>query len=171
MRLLFADIPSRWSLDAVSVIDLYAVSPARRRFVEHVTRKFSGGGSLRAVATNAPDAVIDHLLTEHGLQNAVQRIDGPETVGFLKPSRAFFERVLGRQHVEPEETLLVANSIPNDLPAASCGIHVCIIPRRTEICAPKDLCQCKGGSDALVYVTRSVTKAWAWIDRHFVAAT
>jgi FMN phosphatase YigB (HAD superfamily) len=160
----------RIHLRLVEAIDLYTVAPARRQFVERLVRKFFGGGVLRAVATNAPDAVIDCLLAEHNMRHLVQRIYGSGTGVALKPARAFFDEVLRRQGVKPEETLLVANSLLNDLPAALYGIHVCIIPRRTERFGAKDLHPYMSEPRVLVHATHSVTNAWEWIDRHFVAA-
>jgi FMN phosphatase YigB (HAD superfamily) len=155
----------------VEGVDLYVVQPARKKFVDRLVRKFSGRGVIRAIATNAPEAAIDSLLSEYRLKYAVQRIYGPTAMGGLrKPARAFFDEVLRRQGVRPEETLLVANSLLNDLPAAGCGIHVCVVPQRIEIFHPKDLRPYMSAPGVLVHATHTVANAWGWIDRHFVAA-
>lgn len=154
-------------LRIVEALDLYTVQPARRKFVERLVRTFSGPGVIRAIATNAPDAAIDLLLSKHELRGAVQRIYGSTTLGgVLKPSREFFEAILRRQNVRPEEVLLVANSLQNDVPATRLGIHVCAILRRDEPFTPNDLRGAAPGT--LVHLTHSLANAWRWIDRNFV---
>ena len=75
------------------------------------------------------------VLHEFHLDSYFKDVVESATVGIRKPDSAIYQLALRRNHLRPEDTLVIGDSLKNDiLPAHSLGIHtVWLAPSATEI--------------------------------------
>ena len=84
---------------------------------------------LVAIATNPlfPEVATHERLGWAGLSGSVSEfafITHSENMHFAKPSPAYFAETVARVGVEPDETLIIGDSVRNDMdPARAIGIH------------------------------------------------
>ena len=63
-----------------------------------------------------------------GLQDILDKIYISSDHGMMKPEKAFLDRLMSEEELNPEETVLVGNEISSDVSVAlKCGIHsICL---------------------------------------------
>ena len=63
-----------------------------------------------------------------------------ESIGYIKPSKQFFEYVIQDLQCDPKECFMIGDSLTNDIAGAkAAGMDVCFYNRRKKE-LPKDLC-------------------------------
>lgn len=78
---------------------------------------------------------LNTVLREFHLDSYFKDVVESAAVGIRKPDSAIYQLALRRNHLRPEDTLVIGDSLKNDiLPAHSLGIHtVWLAPSATEI--------------------------------------
>lgn len=102
--------------------------------VELVSKLRSSGYSI-VIATNPvyPAEAIRQRLMWAGLSGDFEDytfVSRADNMHFAKPNPAYYAEILGRLGVEPDEALMVGDSLENDIrPAAQIGMHTCgVVP-------------------------------------------
>ena len=84
-------------------------------------------GLRLGIAGNQPSGVVEQLA---GLDLPLDLIASSSTLGIEKPDPRFFEEIVNRLHVAPNQVVYVGDRLDNDvLPALSLGMHAVFVKR------------------------------------------
>ena len=112
-----------------------------RDFLEELLRR----GLIVAIATNPlyPESAILQRLDWAGLADLIHEfrfITHSENMHFIKPQPAYYAELLGRVGVEPDEALMLGDSLINDMaPANTIGAHARRIETAGSFAAARDM--------------------------------
>ncbi len=82
-------------------------------------------------ASNAPQAQQLHRLEKAGLLPYFSGVFTSEIIGYEKPSKKFFKRILQEISCTPEEALMIGDSMNADIiGGAQSGLHTCLFTRK-----------------------------------------
>ena len=122
LRTLGTELPAAMA-DQLTA-DLYASAARHTRHSATVLRALQEQGNTLALVSNFYGNLTT-VLQEFGLRDYFQCVVESAAVGIRKPDPAIFSLALSRLGLQPEEALVVGDSLKNDLePAHSLGCHV-----------------------------------------------
>lgn len=88
-----------------------------KQVLSELSRKF-----VLALAANAPGSVRD-TLRNYGVLDYFTYTDVSENMGIKKPDPRFFDRILNRAGIKPEDAVFIGDRLDNDIiPAKSMGM-------------------------------------------------
>jgi len=147
----------------------YIVSPKRLKFVRWLLSRFPSrnrSGKFVLTASNADFTTVSRFVESHVLEG-VRPVSG-NLLGVYKPNICFSKRLIEATGVSPENTLSVANSWRNDLPAARLGVNVVIILPPSVSMSPDEIMKRVGEVKGRVVIVRSLMAARQAIIQNFV---
>ena len=90
-------------------------------------------GYLIAIISNSPPSSRDQL-ADLGIRQYVDEAVFSFEVGSKKPEKEIFTALLNKLHIEPQDALMIGDSIKNDINGANaCDIDALLLDRNTTI--------------------------------------
>lgn len=81
-----------------------------------------------AVASNSLHMVIERLLRHHGLFDYFQTFTGVDDVQYGKPHPELYQKTMAQLGVQPEETVVIEDTLSGAKAGAAAGAFVYVIP-------------------------------------------
>lgn len=155
----------------------FKMHPKRRTFVQWLLKTKFGRTPHVVVASNSQEASVRRTLEAEHVAGLFREVFTSERLRVSKPAPSFWTKVLKSVGVQPQEALMVGNSLLNDAVAARNGIHTVLILDRFDAAEDKqrtrsllDEQAAASGGDVRVFASEHLQRVREFIGRNFVAA-
>ncbi|WP_459129832.1 YjjG family noncanonical pyrimidine nucleotidase [Guggenheimella bovis] len=128
-------------LDARSLNEYYLLKLSEKPYlIPHAKELLEGlKGHFIVIASNGAKETQQRKLDSSGLSSFVDAVVLDEDAGFQKPDSRFFEYIIKKFKLEPEETLMVGDNPKVDIPGAKAlGIKTCLFDPEERYSAVAD---------------------------------